>query len=157
MRSQYSKTIADIETDILKLDDEMSRLQMVMGQLAAERQSLERSLEEHRSIVAPIRRIPPDVLSEIFTFCADNSGSNYNSKCFDVTQAPMQLSFVCNKWRRLAISMSQLWSSISLKGGREFVSSSGASFTYISKRSIRTDMLSTWLLRSGSLPLTLGI
>jgi len=56
MRSQYSKTIADIETDISKLDDEMSRLQTVMGQLAAERQSLERSLEEHHSIVAPIRR-----------------------------------------------------------------------------------------------------
>lgn len=157
MRSQYSKTIADIVTDISKLDDEMSRLQMVMGQLAAERQSLERSLEEHRSIVAPIRRIPLDVLSEIFIFCADNSGSNSNSKCFDVTQAPMQLSFVCNKWRRLAISISQLWSSISLKGGCEFVSSSGASHTYLFDRTIQTDMLSTWLLRSGSSPLTLDI
>ena len=36
MRSQYSKTIVGIETDLLKLDNEMSRLQMVMGQLAAE-------------------------------------------------------------------------------------------------------------------------
>jgi len=115
-RSQYSKTIADIETDISNLDDEMSRLQMVMGQLAAERQSLETSLAEHRAIVAPIRSIPLEVLSEIFIFCADNSGSNSNSKCFDATQAPIQLSFVCNKWRRLAISMSHLWSSISLKG-----------------------------------------
>jgi hypothetical protein len=156
-RLRYSKTIADIETDISKLDDEMSRLQMVMDQLAAERQSLEKSLEEHRSIVAPIRRIPLEVLSEIFMFCADNSGSNSNSKCFDVTQAPIQLSFVCNKWRRLAISMSHLWSSISLKGGRESVLSSGMRHTSLSRRSIRTDMLSTWLLRSGSLPLTLSI
>jgi hypothetical protein len=156
MRSQYSKTMADIETDISKLDDEMSQLQTVMGRLAAERQSLERSLEEHRSIVAPIRRIPLEVLSGIFIFCADNSSSNSNSKCFDVTQAPIQLSFVCNKWRRLAISMSQLWSSISLKGGHEYVLSSGRSQTYYS-RSIQTDMLSTWLLRSGSSPLTLGI
>jgi hypothetical protein len=155
-RSQYSKTTAGIETDISKLDDEMSRLQVVMGQLAAERQSLERSLEEHRSIVAPIRRIPLDVLSEIFVFCADSSGSNSNSKCFDVTQAPLQLSFVCNKWRGLAISMSQLWSSISLQGGREDIYSWGRSQTF-SKRSIRTDMLSTWLLRSGSSPLTLSI
>jgi hypothetical protein len=98
MRSQYSKTIVGIEIDISKLDEEMSRLQMIMGQLAAERQSLERSLEEHRSIVALIRRIPLDVLLEIFIFCADSSGSTSNSKCFDVTQAPIQLSFVCNKW-----------------------------------------------------------
>ena len=155
--SQYSKTIADIETDLSKLDDEMSRLQMVMGQLAAERQSLGRSLEEHRSIVPPIRRIPLEVLSGIFIFCAVSSCSNSNSKCFNVTRAPIQLSFVCNKWRRLAISMSQLWSSISLKGGRELTLSSGESHTFYSERSIRTDMLSIWLLRSGSSPLTLGI
>jgi len=99
MRSQYSRTIAGIETDLSKLDDEMSRLQTVMGQLAAEHQTLERSLEEHRSIVAPIRRIPLEVLSGIFIFCAD-SGSNSNSKCFDATQAPMLLSFVCNKWHK---------------------------------------------------------
>ena len=157
MRSQYSKTIADIEADISKLDDEMSRLQMVMDQLAAERQSLKKSLEEHRSIAAPIRKIPPEVLSVIFTFCADNSCSTSNSKCFDVTQAPLQLSFVCNKWRRLAISMSQLWSSILLRGSREHFLGSGEGYTHYSKRSIRTEMLSTWLLRSGSSPLTLGI
>jgi len=68
MRSQYSKTIADIETDISKLDDEMSRLQTVMGQLAAERQEFRKILGEHHSIVAPIRRIPLEVLSGIFHF-----------------------------------------------------------------------------------------
>jgi hypothetical protein len=69
MRSQYSKTIAGIETNLSKLDDEMSQLQMVMGQLAVEHQSLERSLEEHRSIVVLIRRIPLELLSGIFIFC----------------------------------------------------------------------------------------
>ena len=152
MRSQYSKTIASIETDISKLDDEMSRLQMVMDQLAAEHQSLEKSLEQHRAVMAPIRRIPLEVLSGIFIFCADSSSSDSGSN-FYVTQAPMQLTFVCNKWRRLAISMSQLWSSISLHGG----DSSGRGMVYYPERSIRTDMLSTWLLRSGSSPLTLAI
>jgi hypothetical protein len=151
-RSQYSKNIAGIESNISKLDDEMSRLQTVMGQLVDERQRLERSLEEHRSVVAPIRRIPLELLSEIFIFCADSSSSGSNSN-FDVTKAPIKLSFVCSKWRSLAISMSQLWSSISLQGGREDVHSWGRSQIY----SIRTDMLSTWLLRSGSSPLTLRI
>src|ERR1700683_1977506 len=73
MRSQYSKTIAGIETDISQLDEEMSRLQTIVSRLATERQRLERSLEEHRSIAAPIGRIPLDVLSEIFIFCADSS------------------------------------------------------------------------------------
>ena len=157
MQSQYLKAIASIETDISKLDEEMSRMQMIMEQLAAERQSLEKSLEERRSIVAPIRRIPLDVLSEIFIFCVDSSGPTDNSKCFDVTQAPIQLSFVCNKWRRLVISMSQLWTSILLNGGRTYVSSSGKRLNEFFMRSIETDMLNTWLSRSGSSPLTLGI
>jgi hypothetical protein len=148
-RSQFSKTISDIEIDISKLDDEMSRLQLFMSQLAARRQSLEGSLKEHRSVVAPIRRIPLEVLSEIFLFCADS-----NSKCFDVTQAPMQLSFVCNKWRRLVISMSQLWSSISLQGDLGYFRR-GEGETC--SESIQTDMLRMWLLRSGSSPLTLVI
>jgi hypothetical protein len=127
---------------------------MVMGQLAAERQSLERSLEEHRSIVALIRRIPLELLSGIFIFCTDSSSLGSNSS-FDVTQTHIQLSFVCNKWRRLAISMSQLWSSISLHGGYEYANSLG--FTEITERSVPMDMLNTWLFRSGSSPLTLGI
>jgi hypothetical protein len=123
--------------------------------MAVKPQSLERALEEHRSILAPIRRIPLEVLSGIFIFCAVNSGSKSKSKCFDVTQAPIQLSFVCNKWRRLAISVPQLRSFISLQG--KYILSSGQSRALHLERSIRTDMLSTWLLRSGSFPLTLDI
>ena len=66
---QFSKTIADIEADISIFDNEMSRLRKAMGHLATKRQKLEMTLDEHRSLVTPIRRIPPEMLCAIFSHC----------------------------------------------------------------------------------------
>ena len=131
--SQFSKTISDIEADLSRLDDEMSQLQMAMDHLATERRKLEMSLDEHRSLVAPIRRIPPEILCEMFMHCLVSVPHS-----FDVTKAPLHLTFVCSKWRRVAISTPWLWSYISLY-----------------KAPIAMELLQIWLLRSGSSPLTL--
>jgi hypothetical protein len=130
---RFSKTITDIEAGLSRLDDEMSQLRMAMDHLATERQKLEMSLDEYRSLVAPIRRIPPEMLCEMFMHCLVDGPNS-----FDVTKAPLHLTFVCSKWRRVAISSPRLWSYISLD-----------------KASMATELLQTWLLRSGSSPLTL--
>ncbi|KIM85837.1 hypothetical protein PILCRDRAFT_817078 [Piloderma croceum F 1598] len=131
--SRFSKMVSDIEADLSRLDGEMSQLQMAMDHLVTERQKLEMSLDEYRSLVAPIRRMPPEMLCEMFMHClVDGSNS------FDVTRAPLHLTFVCSKWRRVAISTPRLWSYISL----DYAPST-------------MELLQTWLLRSGSSPLTL--
>src|ERR1700683_3102390 len=75
---KYSKTIADMEVDMSRLDDEMSRLRKAMDHLGNERQKLERSLDEHRSLTAPIRRIPQEILSEIFLHCLSESSDSFD-------------------------------------------------------------------------------
>jgi len=112
----------------------MSRLRIAIDHLATQRQNLERSLDEHHSLVALIRKLPPEMLCEIFSYRVDRR------RCFYVTEAPMRLSFVCNKWRNVAISIPQLWSSIFLR-----------------YQSVATEMLGAWLSRSGIYPLTLYI
>jgi septal ring factor EnvC (AmiA/AmiB activator) len=52
---EFSKTIADVETNMGRLDEEISRLQKAMDHLQNERQKLEASLDEYRSLAAPIR------------------------------------------------------------------------------------------------------
>ena len=134
-RREYAKTIRDMEVEMSRLDDEMSRLQQPMDHLANVRQKLQRSLDEHRSIAAPIRRIPQEILSEIFLHCLMDSSNSFN-----VTIAPLLLTFVCSRWRTVAIFTPRLWSSISL----DVVSGT-------------TEMLQTWLSRSGMSPLKLVI
>ena len=132
---RHSETIAEIEVQISRLDDEKSRLQKAMDYLLNERQEFQRSLDEHRCLVAPIRRIPPELLSEIFLHCLDGDSD------LDITAAPLVLTFVCSRWRTVAICTLQLWSSVSLGYSGPIV----------------TEMLQTWLSRSRLAALTFTI
>jgi hypothetical protein len=134
---EFSKTIGEMEADIARVDCEMFRLQEAMDHMQNERRKLESSLDEYRSLVAPIRRIPPEMLSEIFLHCLMDDTEIL------VAEAPLLLSFVCRRWRTVAISTPQLWSSVCVKS--------------IRKGSISIEMLQIWLLRSCNSPLTLSV
>lgn len=132
---EFSKTIADVETNMGRLDEEISRLQKAMYHLQNERQKLEASLDEYRSLAAPIRTIPPEILSEIFSHCLVD-----NTEIVDVAKAPLLLTFACSRWRTVAISTPRLWSSVRVTRGV-----------------VSMEMLQTWLLRSCDIPLTLAV
>jgi hypothetical protein len=51
---EFSEMIANMEADMLKLDDEMSRLQLG-DHLTNERRKLPSSLDKYRSLAAPFR------------------------------------------------------------------------------------------------------
>jgi len=121
-----------MEVEMLRLNDEMYRLH---DRLARERQNLAKSLDEWRSLVAPIRRIPQEILSEIFYHCVMD-----HSSCIESDVEPLLLTFVCRRWRRLAIFSPRLWSAIYLPYDRPSVK-----------------MLEIWLSRSGLSPLTLDV
>ena len=131
----YSKVVVEMEVETMRLDDEMCRLRQVMDSLARERQNLAQSLDEHRSLVAPIRRIPQEMLSEIFSHCIGSL------PCIEGDSAPMLLTFVCSRWRRVVISSPALWSNIYV--------------AYYDRPSV--NMLEIWLARSGVFPLRLSV
>jgi hypothetical protein len=125
----------DVETNMARLDEEISRLQKAMDYLQNERQKLEASLDEYRSLAGPIRTIPPEILSEIFSHCLVD-----DTEIIDVAKAPLLLTFACSRWRTVAISTPRLWSSVHVKRGV-----------------VSMEMLQTWLLRSSNFPLTLAV
>lgn len=63
----------------------------------------------HRSIISPLRRMPPELLLEIFlwtgSYANQDSGGN-------IRDPPWVLTHVCHQWRTLAIETSSLWSLI---------------------------------------------
>ncbi|KZP21303.1 hypothetical protein FIBSPDRAFT_1044251 [Athelia psychrophila] len=72
-----------------------------------ERRRVLRGLRDHQSIVAPIRRVPDDVLLEIFSAFMCNGGYSYQPD-------PITLTSVCSRWRALAHSTPRLWSQITI-------------------------------------------
>ena len=92
-------TIAAAEADISQIDDEATRLQAILDGLACKRAAIHRHAQVHRALIAPVRRLPPEVLSEIFLQCRetkpiDTSLSYHYAK---LDKAPFLLGSVCRR------------------------------------------------------------
>jgi len=66
-------------------------------------QPLAEFIRLHKMVLSPARRLPPELLGEIFVQCLDKS--NNLSK----TTPPYVLSKVCQRWRKVALSLPDLW------------------------------------------------
>ncbi|KAK7041867.1 hypothetical protein VNI00_008824 [Paramarasmius palmivorus] len=94
-----------------------------------------------RSLNAPIRRIPPEILSNIFSLCVGTIN-------LDDTSLPVTLrtiSRVSKHWRRISQSTPQIWSALSL-----FWDSDSLSSPAVARR------LRYALQRSGDIPISLS-
>lgn len=72
-------------------------------------QELQRKLSEYRPILAPCRRLPPEILGEIFTRLLDITD---DSNCSQPTLA--WLCRVCKNWRDAAYLCPRFWSHVTL-------------------------------------------
>lgn len=100
--------------------------------------------------LAPIKRLPPEILSEIFERCLDAKSSGM---LFSVTArsktAPLLLGRVCRSWRAIAHATPRLWRDI-------FVNVCDGRYSDELRRDA-LPVLQTWLAHSGSLPLDLVV
>jgi hypothetical protein len=130
-------TISSAQADISQLDGEITRLQAVLDGLAHKRDALRKYTNLHMALVAPIRRLPPEVLSEIFMQCMEN---NYVYRRLNT--APLLVGSVSSRWRTIALSTPRLWASFSLT---------------IRPKYLKTDVVlaKAWLARAGTCPLTI--
>ncbi|KAJ7902088.1 hypothetical protein B0H14DRAFT_3724500 [Mycena olivaceomarginata] len=94
----------------------------------------------------PAGRMPRDIWEEIFLHCipapSDRDAPGYPRQSTTPTTAPLFLLQVCRAWRKVALSLPDLWTSLSV------VVRDGQAFPPL-------DVASDWLKRSGDLPLEL--
>ncbi|KAJ3834923.1 hypothetical protein EV361DRAFT_444002 [Lentinula raphanica] len=102
-------------------------------------------LAEHKALLSGVRRLPVEIMSEIFLQClpeVDTSSVIWSPEP-SPDQAPLLLTQVCRNWRSIAIGTPRLWSTLSINA-----SNGSASHAEISK---------LWLDRSKKVPLTLSL
>src|SRR5688572_17952180 len=63
-----------------------------------------------------MRRIPDDVLREIFLHCLDEK---FNQRRRSTAKAPLLLCLVCKRWRSVANTTARLWTIIIIEGPAE--------------------------------------
>ncbi|KAK0243631.1 hypothetical protein EDD85DRAFT_167229 [Armillaria nabsnona] len=112
-------TVVSDGRDILSdLDSRITRTRTALEDLIRERERVDAHLQDTRTLLHPIRRLPEDILRQIFTACVDPESIIYTENvgdCLDVLKrSQWVLSHVSRRWRRVALNTARLWSSIEL-------------------------------------------
>ena len=66
-------------------------------------------IRQHQGVISPIRRLPPELLEEIFQF---TTSFRVQSRWSTGRELPWTLAQVCRSWRVSALAISSLWSHI---------------------------------------------
>ncbi|KAJ7435432.1 hypothetical protein FB451DRAFT_272076 [Mycena latifolia] len=133
------KALSDHEARLALLDAQIESMQSTLAELARERNEIAESLRQHHVILSPVRRVPPELLGEIFSLTLPWSRHIHNVVAH---QPPWRLGHVCALWRHAAVTYPALWRYFDLS----------PSFT-TPVNQYPLPMLETTLLRSGNLPL----
>ncbi|KAJ7184891.1 hypothetical protein C8R46DRAFT_842273, partial [Mycena filopes] len=81
-------------------------LLLVLSEVNSQRHRCQQSLSRLICVRAPIRRVPPEILAEIFHF---SCRTYENTSITDVQAAPLLLGQVCSLWRAVSQNTPRLW------------------------------------------------
>ncbi|KDQ61968.1 hypothetical protein JAAARDRAFT_528315 [Jaapia argillacea MUCL 33604] len=114
----FRQELSKAEQEVADLEAEISALQSQIRVLQNKKPRVQPRCANIKSLFAPIRRLLPEVLSEIFKHLVIPDSRNLRN--FRDYSLPLRLTHICSYWRWLAISMPTLWSRISLWPADEF-------------------------------------
>lgn len=105
-------SISAAEVDVARCDEELSTLRVIVAQLERDRQAIQDDILTRKALLAPVRRLPPELLSHIFLLrlrSPDNMGKKHGARHANNRSLPVWLSSVCHRWRSVAMQTGELW------------------------------------------------
>ncbi|KAF5347536.1 hypothetical protein D9758_014504 [Tetrapyrgos nigripes] len=108
--AHISQFLLNAESDVKNYQSEIRKRHAEIVSFQNRISGLQRHMEACRSLLAPIRKLPLEVLTKVFIeFCAEETTMGKVFGC-----PPLTLSHVSGGWRELALSTPQLWSTIDI-------------------------------------------
>lgn len=103
--SDDKNRISLIDAEIVSLQSQIHNLNAALAQSLQKRNDAKLHALQHRCILSPIRRVPPELISEIFDLvCGGEAGK----------RLPWYLGHISRSWRHTALSLGHLWSSVTV-------------------------------------------
>lgn len=87
---------------------EVVRLDALIADLSAKRAKAQAYIDVHKALLSPARRLPPDVVQEIFLACLPTK----RNAVMSAKETPLLLTTICRAWRALALGTPALWASL---------------------------------------------
>lgn len=101
--------ITNVDILIDALDADLERLSATIDRVKRKREEMKKSRAYHATMLSPIRRLPKEVLTEIFWLCCL---SDANKSSVQHIMAPFILSAICHSCREMVDGSPKLWSQI---------------------------------------------
>ncbi|KAK7043127.1 hypothetical protein VNI00_008481 [Paramarasmius palmivorus] len=141
-RDEIRELILGREKRLQAIQDEISKLQ-------EEQNEVKVFIENHRTLVSPIRRLHADILREIFHRCIPERLPRCRAQ-----EAPLLLTRVCRAWREVTIATPSLWNRIHISLPRPYDPPITDKFRSLVRA--WEEGIEMWLERSGRMPLELS-
>ncbi|KAJ7359294.1 hypothetical protein DFH08DRAFT_769191 [Mycena albidolilacea] len=130
-----------IRTDLVSHTQELARIDERIRELSAQRDQIQDYIGSHKALISHPRRLPVDILREIFVACLPVD----RNAVMSAQEAPLLLGRICSAWRSIVLTTPRLWASLH------------ASFDYIAAKSQRKFAVAEWLGRSAACPISLSL
>ncbi|KDR83093.1 hypothetical protein GALMADRAFT_869696 [Galerina marginata CBS 339.88] len=147
--------------DLNELDVEILQFERHLLDLKAKRVAVQDTVKKYTSIISIVRRIPIDILHQIFYHCLPT----HRNPVMAASEAPLLLTRICSSWRATALSSPRIWARLHIPFSDEHLFSDEQShrpyFQSNQKAAeslqLRCRIIKEWLDRSGTCPLSISI
>ncbi|KAJ7498110.1 hypothetical protein B0H11DRAFT_832861 [Mycena galericulata] len=120
--SAYIRAVtAKIHARLTRLYDEISYFHPRLKELEEERDSLREYRAQNTAVLSAMRRMPPEILGEIFSWALPSVDEALDRRWFAAQGSPWALTHVSSRWRVIAISIPSLWSLVVINYTNESV------------------------------------
>ncbi|KAF9009958.1 hypothetical protein BDQ17DRAFT_1299562 [Cyathus striatus] len=155
-----TNSLKALNAEVHDIDAEIEQLQQKLHLLQEKKHKVVALVEQHQALLSPARRLPQDILEEIFLTCLPK----HHYPCLSATESPMLLTRICSSWRSIALSTPLLWAAIHVVLPNVNLGRHPAENTLtrqIELVRVKLDRLQVatkeWLDRSGTCPLFLSV
>ncbi|KAJ7083439.1 hypothetical protein C8R44DRAFT_539729, partial [Mycena epipterygia] len=97
-----------IRTHLVPYEEELARLEPLIQDLTRQRDRVKNYIDPHKALISHPRRLPHDILEQIFLACCPIHGNVIMSP----DEPPLLLGRICRDWRVVSLSMRALWKSM---------------------------------------------
>ncbi|RDB23871.1 hypothetical protein Hypma_009206 [Hypsizygus marmoreus] len=112
LQAKARSLLVGAEESLAALDGEITRVQSLLNSLYFQRQLRVARMDIYRSAIAPQRKLPTELWSQIFLWCTSEPVVIPPH----LHEPPWTIGRVCSKWRRVALGTSFLWTDIFIRG-----------------------------------------
>ncbi|KAK7461513.1 hypothetical protein VKT23_008687 [Stygiomarasmius scandens] len=138
--------LASAESKVQNIEQQIFLLQQQREMLEKEKRELRRYIIDQRAVLNPIRRVPIEILTKIFTICVDSAIHSGWDNPLSTKTIRWAIGYTCRSWRAVSLNAPSLWSNIQV-----ILDEHRAAF------SSQARLLGLHVQRSKFLPLTIGL